>query len=89
MPTPETLLKGMTLLLAAVAVLAVAGGLHRVPQKDPLPSSLDTEDPVRQTLRRCRSLSPQELETDTACQAAWAENRRRFFGISPDAQDAE
>ncbi len=44
-----------------------------------------TDDPLRAELARCRDLTPEELETDTVCQAAWAENRRRFFGAPADA----
>jgi conjugative transfer region protein TrbK len=44
-----------------------------------------TDDPLRAELTRCRNLTPEDLATDTACQAAWAENRRRFFGAPSDA----
>lgn len=33
-------------------------------------------------LRRCNALRPQDIDT-THCDAIWAENRRRFFGLSP------
>ena len=43
-----------------------------------------TDDPLRAELARCRDLTPDDLATDTACQTAWAENRRRFFGAPAD-----
>lgn len=46
-----------------------------------------TDDPLRAELARCRDLTLGDLATDTACKAAWAENRRRFFGAPSDAPE--
>ena len=48
-----------------------------------------SDDPLRAALQRCRLLTQEELETDTTCQAAWEENRQRFFGLTSDDQDGE
>lgn len=37
--------------------------------------------PVRAALQRCNDLGSAALD-DAGCRAAWAENRRRFFGSS-------
>ncbi|WP_432763531.1 putative entry exclusion protein TrbK-alt [Brevundimonas aurifodinae] len=40
-----------------------------------------SDDPVRAGLQRCNDLGSAALD-DAGCRAAWAENRRRFFGSS-------
>ncbi len=47
---------------------------------------LTSDNPLRTTLQHCRTLTPEALEADTECQAAWTENRRRFFGTDPDSE---
>lgn len=39
-------------------------------------------DPLASELRRCQALA-MAAKDDTACEAAWAENRRRFFTYRP------
>lgn len=39
-------------------------------------------DPLARALARCTAVGPQDLDEGT-CEAAWAENRRRFFGAPP------
>ena len=42
-------------------------------------------DPLSDELKRCQLLAS-EAKDDAACEAAWAENRRRFFTYRADAQ---
>ena len=73
----------------ALAALAAAVELsRREPSLEITASSSDT-DPLHTDLVRCRTLTPDEVETDTACKKAWAENRRRFFGSTLDRSDTE
>ena len=45
-------------------------------------------DPLARELARCRAIS-MAAKNDAACEAAWAENRRRFFsGGSPSGRAA-
>jgi conjugative transfer region protein TrbK len=79
---------------AAVAAAIVAAALH-FRQHDP--KLLDTvgiagassTDGFARELVHCRALG-MAAKDDPACAAAWAENRRRFFGsaLSPDAPAA-
>ena len=39
-------------------------------------------DPLASELKRCELIAEQ-AEDDPACEAAWAENRRRFFTYAP------
>ena len=39
-------------------------------------------DPLASELRRCQALA-MATKDDAACEAAWAENRRRFFTYRP------
>ena len=34
-------------------------------------------------------VTPEDLDTDTACRAAWAEHRRRFLGLPGDNSEKE
>ena len=46
-------------------------------------------DPLQEELARCRTMTPEDLDTDTACRAAWAEHRRRFLGLPNDNPEKE
>lgn len=46
-------------------------------------------DPHRETLRECRVLKLDVFEAEEDCKAAWAENRRRFFGIDAERSEAD
>ncbi|MDC7812819.1 putative entry exclusion protein TrbK-alt [Sphingomonas koreensis] len=63
-------------LMMAVAILAVTR--DRAPTPPPMPAiARDTEGPSRlaRELDRCATLTL----PDSGCEAAWTENRRRFF----------
>lgn len=89
--TAETTLKGIAIALGAGAALMAMLELQRALEEDTAarPASIMADDPLKRELQRCRILTPEALETDTDCQAAWAENRRRFFGLSSDNQGTE
>ena len=65
-----------------VAVAIVAATLHfreatsRLPVHTPSPAA--AIDPLADELKRCQVLAAQAKD-DAACEAAWAESRRRFF----------
>jgi len=48
------------------------------------PSISAPDEPLSAELRRCSALGPHDA-SDPRCQAAWEENRRRFFGRSGGA----
>ena len=87
--TAETTLKGIAITMGAIAALMAAIELRTALDEEAATAPAIVEDPLRAELRRCRTLTPKELETDTECQAAWAENRRRFFGAPSDNPDVE
>ncbi|MBM7067544.1 putative entry exclusion protein TrbK-alt [Actibacterium sp. 188UL27-1] len=86
--TAETTLKGIAIAMGAVAALMAAMELQRALEVERMERpAVVSDDPLRETLQRCRTLTPEALQADTECQAAWEENRRRFFGTS--ANDPE
>lgn len=89
--TAETTLKGIATVMGAGAALMAMLELQRALEEDVAgqPVSVVADDPLKRELRRCRTLTPEALEADTDCQAAWAENRRRFFGVSDSNQGTE
>ena len=89
--TAETTLKGIAIAMGAIAALMATIELQRVREEERAgePATVVSDDPLRETLQRCRSLTPEALGADTECQAAWEENRRRFFGTSTDNRDGE
>jgi conjugative transfer region protein TrbK len=72
----------LTLIGGSVTVLALHGGDATGPHYkavDVASSAPQTADgPLMGELVRCRALPPQA--NDPACERAWDENRRRFFG---------
>ena len=75
------------LVALAVALVLAAIRVHRgesfSPSAPPAPSL--SADPLVRELARCRAIGLAAAD-DFKCKAAWAENRRRFFGSStPDA----
>jgi conjugative transfer region protein TrbK len=69
---------------ALVAAAIVADTLHfrehksRGPEVGPATAS----SPLTEELQRCQALAAQAKD-DAACEAAWAESRRRFFTYQP------
>lgn len=71
---------------ALVAIAIVATALHfRTQPRRAEPSAADapaTPDPLAEELKRCQLIADQAKD-DPACEAAWAESRRRFFTYAP------
>ena len=70
----------------AVAVAIAAAALHFRQNGAGTSTSLRTpsieSDPLAPELARCQSIG-MAAKDDPACEAAWAENRRRFFTYRP------
>ena len=71
-------------LAAAAAIVATAVHFHDADRSrfPALSSVAPHDDPLATALTRCQALGA-VAEGDAACRAAWAENRRRFFGDQP------
>ena len=71
---------------ALVAAAIVAAALHfrtNEPRVEGLHvSPAAASDPLTDELQRCQALATQAKD-DAACEAAWAESRRRFFTYQP------
>jgi len=74
------------LLVAALIVAAIVQVARQKPQlpASPLVAST-TADSLKQGLARCQRLGAPAAK-DAACEAAWAENRQRFFTYRQPAQ---
>jgi conjugative transfer region protein TrbK len=76
---------------ALVAIAIVAAALHfrtsesHVQGLNVRPAA--AFDPLTAELQRCQALATQAKD-DAACEAAWAESRRRFFTYPPAANAA-
>jgi conjugative transfer region protein TrbK len=77
---------GCVLVAAAIIAAAVQFHRHGAPRSLPTSSAASHPDPLAAAMARCQALG-MAAENDAACQATWAENRRRFFNDSP-AQEA-
>lgn len=87
--SPDQILRLVAFGLGALAAFFAAAELANtvMPQAPLEPSAGD--DPLQAELARCLSITPEELETDMSCRAAWAEHRRRFLGLSSDSPEKE
>ena len=79
---------GRAISFALVAAAIVAAALH-LHTSDPRVQGLHVSpaagsDPLTEELQRCQVLATQAKD-DAACEAAWAESRRRFFTYPPTA----
>ena len=72
---------GLVVIVSALVLAAIR--VHRgesfSPSAPPAPSL--SADPLARELARCRAIGLAAAD-DFKCKAAWAENRRRFFGSS-------
>lgn len=70
--------------LVAIAIVATTLHFREAPSRPPTraPSPAATIDPLSEELKRCQVLAAQAKD-DAACEAAWAESRRRFFNYQP------
>jgi conjugative transfer region protein TrbK len=73
---------GFALVAAAIAATAVRFA-HDASRARPHPAEASTPaDPLASELHRCQALV-MAAKDNAACEAAWAENRRRFFTYRP------
>lgn len=66
--------------VVAIAIVAAALHFHTPPRRiEPRSADAPTSpDPLAEELKRCQLIADQAKD-DPACEAAWAESRRRFF----------
>ena len=86
---PQILLRAVAVIALIAAALATAIQFDRENARERGANARLTDDPLRIELERCRTITPEDLATDTACQAAWAENRRRFFAPASSGREEE
>ena len=86
---------GIRMLSCAVVAVTVAAALTAVSLRHVPVISLDptvlaapaASDPLARELARCRDMGI-GADSDPACKAAWAENRRHFFTYAPSSAPA-
>ncbi len=87
-PSLKTLGRGAALAFVAAAIIAAAVSFKREPATHRVVSPPNSRvDPLAPALARCQALG-MAAEQDAACEATWAENRRRFFNdqTAPEAR---
>ncbi len=71
---------------ALVAIAMIAAALHFHAQSSRVgiqrTKAATAGDPLASELKRCQLIA-QDAKDDPACEAAWAQNRRRFFTYAP------
>jgi len=69
--------------LVAAAIIAAAVQFHRDGEAPPVTQLITASrpDPLAAAMAHCQTLG-MAAENDAACEAAWAENNRRFFDDS-------
>ena len=71
---------------AVIAIAMIAAALHFHAQSSRAgiqrTKVATGADPLAAELRRCELIT-EEAKDDRACEAAWAQNRRRFFTYAP------
>jgi conjugative transfer region protein TrbK len=82
-PSFPALARGFGYIAVAAAVVAAALHFREVPTGGSAIPHDSATDPLAAELQRCRQIS-MAAKDDPVCEAAWAENRRRFFA-SPAA----
>ena len=77
--TLPAIARAMGFVLVAVAIVAATLHFREATSRLPVtPSPAATIDALSEELKRCQVLAAQAKD-DAACEAAWAESRRRFF----------
>ena len=87
--SPDQIIRPVAIALGGLAALFAAVELASTvtPETPSVPPV--TNNPLQAELSRCRTVTPEELEIDTMCRAAWAEQRRRFLGLPGDDPEKE
>jgi len=79
-----TVARATAFALVAIAMIAAVLHFHAQPSRVGIQrtKATTTGDPLAAELQRCQLIAEQAKD-DAACEAAWAENRRRFFTYAP------
>lgn len=87
--SPDQIIRPVAIALGGLAAIFAAVELANTvtPETPSVPPV--TNNPLQAELSRCRTVTPEELEIDTMCRAAWAEQRRRFLGLPGDDPEKE
>jgi|TARA_Y100000815_G_scaffold93223_1_gene82375 conjugative transfer region protein TrbK len=87
--SPDQIIRPVAIALGGLAAIFAAVELANTvtPETPSVPPV--TNNPLQADLSRCRTVTPEELEIDTMCRAAWAEQRRRFLGLPGDDPEKE
>jgi conjugative transfer region protein TrbK len=87
-PLPDMPAIGCAVGFALVAAAIVAATLHfRRDEPRGLAGPAPASTPLTEELQRCRAIAAR-AEDDSACEAAWAESRRRFLTYDPTPGNA-
>ena len=86
---PQILLCAVAVVALIAAALATAVQIDRESAPERNAADLSAGGPLRAELERCRTITPEGLATDTACQTAWAENCRCFFAPASLGREEE
>lgn len=78
---------GFALVAVAIVAAALRFGTHEPRIQGLHVSPAAASDPLTEELQRCQVLATQAKD-DAACEAAWAESRRRFFTYQPASSAA-
>jgi conjugative transfer region protein TrbK len=73
---------GFVLIAAAIVATAISFHHDDARQNAPVSSPAIQSDPLARELARCQAIG-MAAQNDGSCEAAWAENRRRFFTYRP------
>ena len=85
----DQIIRLVAIALGGLAALFAAVELANTVTPETLAKPSASHDPLKAELSRCRTLTPEKLETDTMCRAAWAEHRRRFLGLPSNDPEKE
>ena len=76
--------RALGFVLVAIAIVAAALHFRALPRRaeSNAADAPAASDPLAEELKRCQLIAEQAKD-DPACEAAWAESRRRFFTYAP------
>lgn len=87
--SPDQFLRLAALGLGALAALFGAAELVSTATAERPSESAMRENSLHAELATCRTMTPEDLDTDTVCRAAWAEQRHRFLGFPADKPEEQ
>ena len=78
---------GFAIVAMAIVATGIQLGRHESVPRPARTVVLPLADPLVREIKRCETLG-MAAEQDARCEAAWAENRRRFFTYHPADSDS-